>query len=543
MSARRPRPVAALGPREIPARLGRLGFRVGAALTLLVGLTSPVVARSSGHDGDATTQETTLVQYGFDQRTPTGPDTVRVFQNASGHVRLQSAYRVSGYGAVELRDVPGDGDFPELQGYFPKTRKGHLYLQFAIMIPDASQELNIALAGPRGFRLSRDGIAFWLSTRDEWLFHTSDSIPKRLFEVEPFTWYHLTVDYDVEAGRYHLWAVREGEREPFLTRLDQPNAARQGASAVSLFSFIGDNGDDLSAAVYYVDDVLVARSRPAELGRFVAPARRRFFVDLFTERPADLLKSCHPVQALEEIGIRRTAEMTEADWRTLERWLDDKAAFGAVGPALGIALRWRQGCDALATGQFQDALSSFDDGLRRDPDALALVLGRGLALAGLGRFAELDRSLDGLADLGADPRLQHLHAVAIAGTRDLATAVAWLEGPARGALLAGEPSAMADAYFTLLRLDGRWSAAFDYAHSMAGLFARQSADASLWFERAGQAAFADRQLDDARRAFESARLGADSSRPDLALADIAWLEGDVERERKLRENIYGRLDF
>ena len=44
---------------------------------------------------------------------------------------------------------------------------------------------------------------------------------------------------------------------------DQLNSASQGASAVHLFSFIGDNGDDLSSVVYYVDDVIVARSRPA----------------------------------------------------------------------------------------------------------------------------------------------------------------------------------------------------------------------------------------------------------------------------------------
>jgi hypothetical protein len=34
-------------------------------------------------------------------------------------VRLSDAFHLSGHRAVELKDVPGDSDFPELQGYFP----------------------------------------------------------------------------------------------------------------------------------------------------------------------------------------------------------------------------------------------------------------------------------------------------------------------------------------------------------------------------------------------------------------------------------------
>ncbi|MCB1037664.1 MAG: hypothetical protein KDD47_27780, partial [Acidobacteria bacterium] len=190
-----------------------------------------------------------LVSYGFDEEVPTGPDTLRIYQNARGHVVLSRTFPWSGSSSVELKDVPGDGDFPELQGFFPKVSDGVLFLHFALMVPDAGEELNIALAGPRGFRLGRDGIAFWLSTRDGWLVHTSDSIPRRLFEVQPFTWYGITVEYRVEAGRYDLSVAREGEEKPFLERSDQPNAASQPRSAVHLFSFIGDNGDDRSAAV------------------------------------------------------------------------------------------------------------------------------------------------------------------------------------------------------------------------------------------------------------------------------------------------------
>ena len=43
----------------------------------------------------------------------TGPDTFAVFQNSKGHVRLSDAIHYSGYRAIELHDVVGDGNFPE----------------------------------------------------------------------------------------------------------------------------------------------------------------------------------------------------------------------------------------------------------------------------------------------------------------------------------------------------------------------------------------------------------------------------------------------
>ena len=64
-----------------------------------------------------------LVRYSFDDGlTDTGPDTFAVFENSSGRVRLSSLIHYSGYRSIELRDVAKDGDFPELQGYFPERR-------------------------------------------------------------------------------------------------------------------------------------------------------------------------------------------------------------------------------------------------------------------------------------------------------------------------------------------------------------------------------------------------------------------------------------
>ena len=64
-----------------------------------------------------------------------GPDTFAVYQNAKGHVRLSSRMRYSGYRSIELRDEAGDGDFPELQGYFPERSRGELFFHFAMLAP------------------------------------------------------------------------------------------------------------------------------------------------------------------------------------------------------------------------------------------------------------------------------------------------------------------------------------------------------------------------------------------------------------------------
>ena len=74
-----------------------------------------------------------LASYSFDDDVPTGPDTFRIFQYSKGTVRLTSAYHVSGYRAIELRDVAGDKSMPEIQGYFPVQSAGRLHAHFSFL--------------------------------------------------------------------------------------------------------------------------------------------------------------------------------------------------------------------------------------------------------------------------------------------------------------------------------------------------------------------------------------------------------------------------
>jgi hypothetical protein len=121
-------------------------------------------------------------------------------------------------------------------------------------------------------------------------------MPKRLLPLKPFTWYGIDADYDVARGRYDLRIFEEGFEQPVLSLHDQANATSHAGSAVSMFSFIGDNGDDLSNVNYWVDDVVVATDRDLVLPPFVAPGRRKLFIE--TEK-APLLP---PAPTLEHQG-------------------------------------------------------------------------------------------------------------------------------------------------------------------------------------------------------------------------------------------------
>jgi len=279
----------------------------------------------------------TLADHRFDREAPaSGPDTFAVFEKARGRVDVSETFRWSGERSVEIRDVAGDGDFPELQGYFPVQRAGVLWAHFALLLTDAEEPFNVALAGPGGFRLAADGIAFWLTNRDGHLVHVSDSIPRKLVPIEPFTWYLVDVWYDVERGRYDLALRREGEAEAVVALAGQPNAASRPGSVVDKFSFIGDTGGDLSQVVYYVDDVVIGRDGPVDLAPFVAPGRRRLFVDTL---------------AVAEPGRR----------------------FDDAGEATAAWLEW-EGDRAVGEGALAAADSAYRQALERGGEAVRLLL-------------------------------------------------------------------------------------------------------------------------------------------------------------------------
>jgi tetratricopeptide (TPR) repeat protein len=543
----------------------------------------------------ATGARSVLASYSFEDAVATGPDTFAIWQGArhvptgQGSVSLSGAFHVSGYRSVEIKDVAGDGDFPELQGYFPVRTAGRLFFHFAFLTADPKEEINIALAGPRFFQMDKDGIAFWLGTREGRFVHVSDSIPKKLFAVEAFVWYAVDVAYDLTAGTYALTIHREGQDAPLVALKDQPNTTRQPGSAVDKFSFVGSPYGDTSNAVFYVDDVVIGTDESVNQLPFVAPGRRKLFVDLFAEYQKQLRERprCLPMAGPEDVGFsssdlsdlareglldlaRRVlgAERAQVDMAKVgEKW---RKAFTAVAD-------WNAGCQALEEGDAKRALVHFERASAAVPEGRLFAFSSVLALVGLKRFGEADERLALLTDGRDDARYAVVSAYVGLARGDLDQAEAWLRdpasrvldreanpllalfqktfpaellevlrsrlGPAFGERL--EETLVAEQYYYVQLWKGRYDAARDYALRMGERLRRAGVPANVWAERAADAAFYRRDLSEARQLYEQAIQGEKDNGTlmslYLKLADIAHLSGDLETERALREHYYGTL--
>ncbi len=221
-----------------------------------------------------------LVWYDFDgSEIETGSYTLSIFEDAQGSVSLSSTYPFSGHRAVAIRAVAGDGEFAELQGFFPDRQTGRLFIHFAFMIAEPHEPMNIALAGFSHFRLVKDGIGFWLKTENGVLHHVTAGQEEELFRVEAFAWYVADVIYNIDRGTYDLSIAEEGREAPLVSIGDQPNAVGIPGSKLRKFSFIGDPPGYRS------------RQRPILRGRHHYCCRRSHPSDaLCRSRPPDVIR-------------------------------------------------------------------------------------------------------------------------------------------------------------------------------------------------------------------------------------------------------------
>ena len=174
-----------------------------------------------------------LVSYSFDdQELATGPDTFAVFEKARGSVQMATRSALAVTDHWKIRDVADDGDFPELQGYFKLRFSGKLYVHFALMTASPFEELNIALAGPEWFRLRKNGIGFWLRTREGNLYQYPQHAEKAVAHGA-FVWYGVDVAYDISAGAYDL--IIQRQEKPLVSLQQQANAPNQQGSVVDKF--------------------------------------------------------------------------------------------------------------------------------------------------------------------------------------------------------------------------------------------------------------------------------------------------------------------
>ena len=520
-----------------------------AALIVAAGLACGAVAHAAAE------APSELVRYGFDERVATGPDTLRVFQNARGSVRLSSAFRLGGYRSVEIRDVAGDGDFPELLGRFPMRREGRLFAHFALLVADPDQEFNVALAGPARFRLVKDGIGFWLKGRAGALWHVSDSMPKRLAPLRAFVWYVIDVAYDVTSGTYDLTVTEEGSRAPLVALERQPNAAAQTGSAVEVFSFIGDAEDDASGVVYYVDDVVLAADRPVDLAPFVAPGRRKLFVDAWSEhrRRLETGPSCFAAIDPADLGLEPgdlPGPGNDDDAAVLRAALDSggprriRSAPQELAPPLAAAAAWSEGCEALRQSKLDESIAAFARAESLWPAGRIYPLSRAVALARAQEVNEAEKVLASIAgEFRGDLRLSIAQALVGLAQDDLDRALRVLAPPAQGLPieLGADVARIADQYFLVLLWRGSYAEALAYAVGVEARLREIGLPTAPWTERIGDAAFFLGETDRAQEAYRAALGAGEDALLYEKLADASFRSGDVEQERVWREKVYGSL--
>jgi hypothetical protein len=247
-----------------------------------------------------------LVDYHFDDEDlASGPDTFRIIQSSKGSVRLSNQYRYSGSRSLEIRSVTGDPDFPELQGYFPRQDHGVLSIQFALLLTNPDEPVNIALAGPSHFYQKENGLALWLKVEKGVLSQVSAQKTEDLFPARPFIWYLVHCTYRIDAGTYDLEIREEYQKQPIASRTGQPNVMNQPGSKLDRYSFVSNPFGNNSNALFYVDDLTIAAASGQAPPQFVAPGRRKLFVDLFNDHRKHLAAHavCLPVSGLADLGM------------------------------------------------------------------------------------------------------------------------------------------------------------------------------------------------------------------------------------------------
>jgi len=531
-----------------------------------------------------------LVSYSFDDGDlASGPDTFAVFAHAKGTVTLSSASHLSGYRSVEIRDVAGDGDFPELQGYFSPRDKGKLFLHFALMTATPDEELNIALAGPEWFTLRKHGIGFWLKTQGGYLYQVSDSMPKKLFLLDPFVWYVVNVAYDIDHGAYDLVIHKEGQPKPVVSLTQQVNAPNQPGSSADKFSFIGDKGEDTSNVAYYVDDVVVGIDEAIIQLPFVAPGRRKLFIDYWNESQRQLRSKPGPLEVMElsDLGIRSREVQTlrrEGLWDLLLQLISGRkhrtdipdgisTESSELLQAVGL---WQEGCEAMKKGEAASALASFEKADQLVPSGKIYGMDAVLALAVLGRWQEVDLRLGRIySDWQGDLRLPVVLAKIGLARQDLTAAEQWLRGPAEQVpdeigqgllhrLRSGESNEtmlealrnrfpetgadyirdilIAEEYFFVLLWKDQAPQAEQFAQRMVARYQSLGIPSSKWMERMGDASFFTGNFPAALQRYEeSLRNDQGNTGILVKLSDVHFRLGDLEREQFYREKIYGRL--
>jgi tetratricopeptide (TPR) repeat protein len=299
----------------------------------------------------------------------------------------------------------------------------------------------------------------------------------------------------------------------------------------------------------------------------VAPGRRKLFVDSFVEYqlllrerprclppldPEDLGFTPDDLAQVQAAGLSDAVAGLLAGERTVRSASPERGG-EAWRRVLDAAWAWGEGCAALEAGDAAKAFLRFERAADDAPGGRLFRLSSALALTSLERVEEADERLALLSEWRNDPRYAVASAYVGLARRDLDRALEWLRDPA-GEEVAREPATgerrpvealVTEQYYYVLLWKGGYDDARGYALRMAQRASRVGLAAGAWRVRAADASFYRRDAAEARELYTSALEGerdyAALREIYLRLADLAFLEGDLDEERRLREHYYGAL--
>ena len=414
-------------------------------------------------------------------------------------------------------------------------------------------------------------------------------MPKKLFPIKSAYWYTFDLTYYIDQGIYDLTVMEEGNEHPVVELYSVKNAANQPGSAVDKFSFIGDLRDDVSNVVYYVDDIIIATTKDVFSRKFIAPGRRKLFIDLWNEQRqlSHGKLVCLPMTSLMDFGIPTSMRSefkrqgafgfvnslflnSNGDGDGIERFTSP------VGDYLRGMHAWYQGCNALERNEAEKALALFQEASNAITNSRLIELSETMAHAALKSWDEVIYRLSfTYAEWDYDSRYDIALAMIYFSKGDTTLEYPFYNRGENDILYSEnnqkvidflnrvlttdahtklrkdmsadhyqgiEPYIVAEQQFVFLIWTLSYDRAYAYAETMLDHLNAYELPTSAWLERLGDAAFMLNDFPTAIGKYEQSlaangrRVGAMSK-----LSDVYYLTGDLEKERIYREKIYGQL--
>ncbi len=508
-------------------------------------------------------------------------ETFAIAANSKGWVSPSDGFHLSGYSAIQIRELPEDGDFAELRATFPERTDGQLLIHFHLLVANPDQELNAVLSGPQFFNLEKDGASLWLKTMRGHLWSWYETAPKKLFKPEPFVWYQFDAIYDGAKGTTLLRVLESTSGTEVVAPVVLRNASGLTASKVSNFSFTGDFRDEESASLF-VDDLQIQSGTFESLPAYAAPESRKSFSDAWQEIRKYLRSNlrCIPPRKLADLGIA-AVEAPKLRGESLQRienalFNSDSGAEFERGLPRAIS-SWKLGCERLRTKDTQGALDDLRIVRENNPDAKTFEISLSLAYAAAGKTSLAEQSLVAFSSGWLDDIrfAAALAAISVQSGKKF-DEMSLLTPPSSEMTTAEEKFAFAELLQidrergTISRIVEELPAAWsrfeqevlnreEYFYSLlwnekyeeAKVFADKLAEAqpyrkSEWLEMAGDACLLLDGYKEAERRYSEAIVVAKNfadARIYGKLADIAWATRDFKAESKLRRKAFRRLAF